>query len=123
MGDRLQSYRDLLVWQKSIELVTEIYRLTEHFPKTEMFGLTNQMRRSAISIPSNIAEGYARRSRAEYLQFLRIAFGSGAELETQILISQNLGLFETHDPATTKSLLEEVMKILNKLISTLTTKP
>lgn len=119
----MQSYKELIVWQKSVKLVTEIYRVTEKFPKTEIFGLTSQIRRAAASIPANIAEGYSRKHRPEYIQFLRIAFGSGAELETHLIISTNLGFVKENDIRETSMLLDEVMKMLNKLITTLTTKP
>jgi len=119
----MQSYKELIVWQKGIKLVTEIYRTTEKFPKTESFGLTSQIRRAAVSIPANIAEGYSRKHRPEYIQFLRIAFGSGAELETHLIIATNLGLVTKSGPEETSMLLNEVMRMLNKLISTLTTKP
>lgn len=95
MATSIKSYQDLTVWQKSMELVAWIYELTQHFPKEEMYGLVSQMRRSAISIPSNIAEGYSRRHRQEYIQFVRIAFGSGAELETQLIIAKKLGYTST----------------------------
>lgn len=88
----MQSYRELIVWKKGIELVTEIYALSANFPKEEIYGLTSQMRRSAVSIPSNIAEGYARKHSKEYIQFVRIAYGSGAQLETQLEIAKNLNL-------------------------------
>jgi len=86
----LKSYRELLVWQKAIELTVLVYRLTEVFPKREVYGLAAQLRRAAVSIPSNIAEGYGRGSRKEYLQFLSIAQGSLKELETQIILAQRL---------------------------------
>lgn len=86
----MQTYKDLLVWQKSIDLVIEIYTVTSSFPSEEKFGLVSQMRRAAVSIPSNIAEGYARKNRKENAQFVNIAFGSGTELETQIIIAQRL---------------------------------
>ena len=86
----MQSYRDLIVWQKGLDLVEKVYGVTSKFPKEEIYGLTSQMRRSAVSIPSNIAEGYSRKHRQEYIQFLRIAFGSGAELEIQIEITKRL---------------------------------
>ena len=73
----LTSYKELTVWQKSIELVVEVYRITDSFPKSELYGLVSQMRRAAVSIPSNIAEGYSRGHRPEYIQFIRVAFGSG----------------------------------------------
>jgi len=87
----VRSYRDLVVWQKSMALVTEVYRRTERFPKAETFGLTTQLRRAAVSIPSNVAEGQGRLSTGEFKQFLGHARGSLLELETQILIAQELG--------------------------------
>ena len=115
----LSSYKELTVWQKSIELVAEIYNLTKNFPKEEVFGLTSQIKRSAVSIPSNIAEGYARKHRPEYIQFMRIAFGSGAELETQIIIAKKLTLTKAEKFKKCDGLLEEIMKMLNKMISSL----
>ena len=85
-----KSFRELVVWQRSIELVLLIYRCTESFPKHEKYGLTQQMRRAAISLPSNIAEGFRRYYNKEYRQFLYVALGSSAELETQIVIAENL---------------------------------
>ncbi|MFA6099137.1 MAG: four helix bundle protein [Patescibacteria group bacterium] len=115
----MNSYKELTVWQKSIELVTAIYKLTEQFPKSEIFGLTSQIKRSAVSIPSNIAEGFNRKSRLEYAHFIRIAFGSGAELETQILIAKKLKFINETSYNQIDALLTEVMKMLNKLISAL----
>ena len=82
--EKIQSYKDLLAYQKAYELALEVYKVTNKFPKEEAYGLVSQTRRAAISIPSNIAEGYRRGSRKEYIQFLNIAYGSAAELETQI---------------------------------------
>jgi len=115
----ITSYRDLIVWQKSLALVTEVYKLTNTFPQDEKFGLVSQMRRCSVSIPSNIAEGRSRGSRKDYRHFIIIAFGSGAELETQVLIAKNLG-FLPHDKAD-KIIqeLSEIMKMLNGLISKL----
>ena len=115
----LGSYQDLIVWQKSIDLVVEIYRLTSFFPKNEIYGLSNQMKRAAVSIPSNIAEGYARKHRQEYIQFSRISFGSGAELETQIIIAKRLELAPVGEFKKSDELLNETMKMLNKLIASL----
>lgn len=115
----ITTYKDLTVWQKSIELVTEMYHLTNSFPKSELFGLTSQMKRAAISIPSNIAEGFTRKSRLEYLHFIRIAFSSGAELETQLFIAQKLHFTERNSYHNIESLLDEIMRMLNKLISSL----
>ncbi len=87
---RTKSFKDLIVWQKSYKLVLEVYKATGGFPKFEIYGLSQQMRRSAVSIPSNIAEGYGRRHKAEYNHFLSIAYGSLLELETQFLLASDL---------------------------------
>lgn len=84
---KTKSFKDLIVWQKAYRLVKEIYRITKYFPRTETYGLTQQMRKAAVSLPSNIAEGYGRRYKAEYRQFLSMAYGSLSELETQYLIA------------------------------------
>ncbi len=102
-----------------MELVIEVYLLTEKFPKEELYGLTSQMRRSAISIPSNIAEGRLRGYRKEYRQFLLSAYSSGGELETQIEIAKKLPKTKTLNYSKVDSLLNEVMKMLNKMITTL----
>jgi four helix bundle protein len=86
----MSTFRNLLVWQKSMDLVTKMYSSTQKFPKEELFGLTSQIRRSAVSIPSNIAEGYGRDSNNEYLRFLNISIGSLFELQTQIEIAKNI---------------------------------
>lgn len=116
----MKSYKELIVWEKSCKLVLEIYKITSTFPGDEKFGIISQMRRAAVAIPSNIAEGYMRGSKKEYIQFLRIAFGSGAELETQLIISQKLGYIQ-HESLhnATLLLLSEVMKMLNAIISKL----
>jgi len=84
---KVKSYKELNIWKKGIEIAERVYVITENFPQTELYGLTSQMQRSAISIPSNIAEGFARGHTAEYKQFLRIALGSCAELDTQLIIA------------------------------------
>mgnify|MGYP003611930403 CR=1 FL=1 len=117
------NFKELLVWKKSIEFVTEIYEITASFPSEEKFGLVSQIRRSAVSIPSNIAEGNARRSSADYIQFLKIARGSGAEVETQIIISKNLGFIEDVKSEELTSKITEIMKMINGLINYLKTKP
>ena|SRR3989338_4625218 len=111
----INSYKDLIVWQKAMELVVEIYKLTESFPKEELYGLTSQIRRSVISIPSNIAEGSRRVSRKDFRNFLMIAYGSGAELETQIEIAKKLAFTRMSEFTAVDNLLCEVMKILNKM--------
>ena len=115
----MNTYKDLTVWQKSIELVTAIYELTKKFPKEEIYGLTSQIRRAAVSIPSNITEGKMRGGNTEFRRFLLIAFASGAELETQLIISKKLSQSAKLDYNRVDSLLEEVMRMLNKLISQL----
>src|SRR5260221_1364943 len=86
----ISSYKELIVWQKAINLVKEIYLVSEKFPRTELYGLTSQIRRAAVSVPSNIAEGYGRKSIKEYSQFYSIAYGSLLEVETQIIIAKEL---------------------------------
>ena len=87
----IKSYKDLDIWKRSVELVKDIYLITKDFPKTETYALVDQIRRAALSIPSNIAEGHARQHRREFQQFLFIAIGSIAELETQLIIADKLG--------------------------------
>ena len=115
----LHSYRELIVWQKGIEVVIEMYRLTEGFPKSELYGLASQMKRAAVSIPSNIAEGRRRGGKKEFCQFLLIAYGSGAELETQLEIVRRLPWGVGLEISSIDSLLLEVMRMLNKMISSL----
>lgn len=116
---KIQSHKDLIVWQKAMELVIAIYNLTDQLPKSEIYGLTSQMRRAVVSIPSNIAEGRRRSSRKDFRNFLLNAFGSGAELETQIEIAKNLNFSRNLDYSKVDNLLEEVMKMLNKITSNL----
>ncbi len=111
----MNSYRELKVWQKSTDLVLEIYRLTKLFPKEEIYGIISQIRRAAVSIPSNISEGYSRKHRQEYSQFIRVAFGSGAELETQLLLAKKLELAPFQEFQRSEESLSEVMKMLNSL--------
>lgn len=110
------SYKNLIVWQKSISLVTRLYEVTDMFPKEEVFGLVSQMRRCAVSIPSNIAEGRYRGTEKEFSHFVRIAYGSGAELETQIEIAKRLPMTKMLDYKEIDTLLEEIMKMLNALL-------
>lgn len=116
---KLNSYKELAVWQKSIKLVTNIYETTSKYPKTEIYGLANQTRRAAVSIASNIAEGWTREHLAEYVQFLRIALGSAAELETQLLIARNLSFLGDKEFPKLIGNTIEIMKMLNGLISKL----
>ena len=110
MRREIRTHKDLDVWKDSIELVTKIYQLVSNFPKEERFGLVDQTKRAAISIPSNIAEGAARNSQKEFLQFLYIALGSIAELETQLIISKKLGFLND------EGIFEDLEKIKSKLL-------
>jgi len=111
----VKNYRELIVWQRAMEIVEMVYTLTKEFPNDERFGLTSQVRRAAVSIPSNIAEGQARDSTAEFLRFLSIAQGSRAEVETQLLIASQLGYAtrESIEPVLDK--LEEVKRMTYSL--------
>ncbi len=109
----------MIVWQKSMDLCELVYLATQEYPKSELYGLTSQIRRCSISIPSNIAEGFQRHYKTEYVQFLYISFGSGAELETQLEISLRVGYLEKDKFDELNILLQEVMKMLNSLVSKL----
>jgi len=115
----IHTYKDLIVWQRAMELVVEVYKLTENYPREELYGLTSQTKRSAVSIPSNIAEGRFRGTKRDFVQFLRIAYASGAELETQIEIARRLFKENSLNYSKIDSLLLEVMKMLNKMIRNL----
>lgn len=114
-----KDFRELIVWQKAMEMVTEIYRATQTFPSDERFGLTSQLRRAAVSVPSNIAEGQGRLTKGEFRQFLGNAKGSLAEVETQLMISRNLGYLS--DPQPLLEQTAEVARLLNGLLRSLTT--
>ncbi len=118
----IQSYKDLLIWQKGIALVKSIYLLCEKLPKEEAFGLQSQMKRAAVSVPSNIAEGYRRNYTQSYIQFLRVARGSLLELETQLIISNELKLIGKELFQNTQKLIIEENKMLNAFIKTLSKK-
>jgi four helix bundle protein len=107
-------YRDLVVWQKGIELAKVVYSLTQKFPPAEKFGLTSQMRRAAVSIPSNIAEGNARQSRRDYVHYLIVARGSLAELDTQLVIARELKMISDTDPL--RAQIQEMARMLQSLI-------
>ena len=113
----LNSHKDLIGWQKSIILAKEIYLITAEFPKNETFGLTSQMRRASVSIPSNIAEGYGRKSSNEFRQFLSISYGSALELETQLIIAESTNLATKTALDKASSVLQEVLKMLNSMTS------
>src|SRR3954464_12744610 len=109
---KIQSFRDLIVWQKSFELVKQVYELTSKLPAVENYGLKSQLQRSAVSIPSNIAEGFCRRTPKDFKQFLHIAFGSSGELYTQLLLCREL---YGSNIDTAEALLTEVSKMLRAL--------
>ena len=110
-----QGYRDLVVWQQAMDVAVETYRLTGSFPKEEMFGLTSQMRRAAVSIASNIAEGEGRKSKNEFSHFLGIALGSKSELETQLILSERINLLKITDTEPIKKSLDDIGKMLTAL--------
>ena len=119
MGRKIECYRDLLVWQKAMELVTEVYRVTGRFPDDEKFGITAQIRRAAVSVPSNIAEGYGRNMLKDYIRFLRVARGSLLELETQVIISKNLKYISGEVLKETLGKTDEISRMLNGLMKRL----
>ena len=114
-----KTFRDLVVWQKAMDLVVEIYRLTGGFPAEEKFGLTSQMRRAAVSIPCNIAEGHGRHSGKEFLRFLWIANGSLTELETQLIITHRLQLITKEDYQQLREHFQQVGRMLTGLRTSL----
>jgi len=115
----INSYRDLEIWQRSKAFAVSIYKSTQNFPSHEIYSLTNQMRRAAVSVPSNIAEGFRRKSNLEKLKFLRIAYGSGAELETQLEISRDLNYLRQENYNELSGELDKIMRMLNKSIAAL----
>ena len=119
----LKHYRELKVWQRSYKLRLEIYKITKRFPNEQRYGLTSQIRRAAVSVPSNIAEGYGRKTTPEYIRFLYIAYGSNCEMETQILLSGDLGYIETGKLEILQEGIGEVERMLKGLIKSLERKP
>jgi len=115
----IKSYRDLNIWKRTKSYAVLIYGVTEKFPSLELYGLTSQMRRAAVSMPSNIAEGFRRNSKKEKLQFLRTAFSSGAELETQLEIAYELKYLNSETYGRLAADLDGIMRMINKAISAL----
>lgn len=115
-GPSIKSYKDLIVWQKGYELVKLVYKLSSKLPQSEVFALQSQMRRSAVSIVSNIAEGSSRKTRKDYCQFLHIAYGSTSELETQLLLCRDLYALDTKECI---MLIQEISKMLRAIIQKL----
>ncbi len=116
---KISSYKELVVWQKSMALVTEVYAATARFPREELFGLTSQLRRSAVSVPSNIAEGQGRATKGEFIQFLAHARGSLFELETQVLIAGELSYLSSEFQGRLMEKVQEAARILNGLLTSL----
>jgi len=112
----MKTHKDLKIWQLSIDMVTKIYALTKNFPKEEIYGITSQIRRAAISVPSNIAEGCGRNSAKELIQFLYYSMGSLSELETQFIIAQNLGYITISEKQAFDQLFQEQFKLLSAFI-------
>ncbi|MBN1489879.1 MAG: four helix bundle protein [Phycisphaerae bacterium] len=119
MAGRIQTYRDLMVWQKAMALVTEVYRLSRRFPKEEVYGLMAQMRRCAVSIPSSIAEGYGRNSTPDYVRFLRMAAGALYELQTQIEVALNLEYVRAEVVSSLYEHADEIAQMLGGLFGRL----
>jgi four helix bundle protein len=119
---KVQNYRGLIAWQKAMALVKSIYQTTKGFPKDETYGLTSQIRRAAVSIPSNIAEGQGRNSTKEFIQFLSIAYGSLMEVETQIMIAESLEYLQTKDLEVFLEQTGEVARLINGLSKSLESK-
>ncbi len=119
MDNKIQTYRDLNIWRLGIELVKEIYKLTEKFPRQEIYGIVNQMRRAAISIPSNVAEGFKRHHNNEHRQFLYVTLGSCAELETQITIAKELNYIHEDKEAALLEKLDHIGRMITSLIKKL----
>lgn len=115
----LKNYKELKVWQKAYHLCIEIYKITKDFPKEERYGLISQIRRASVSVPSNIAEGYGRKTTREYIQALYVAYGSNCELETQILLSGDLGYIKPEDLEKLQGVLGDVERMLMGLIRSL----
>ena len=119
MAGKIKTYRDLDIWKAGIRLVKNIYKLTEKLPKHELYGLVSQMRRSAISIPSNVAEGFRRYHNKEYKQFLYMSLGSCAELETQITIAKELGYIQENKETLLLEGLDHICRMISNLIKKL----
>lgn len=117
--DKIKTYRDLEIWKKAVELVKEVYETTNNFPKEEVYGLASQMRRAAVSIHSNVAEGFKRYSNKEYKQFLYIALGSSGELETQISIAKELGYLTSQSETVLLEKLDHLGRMITNLIKKL----
>lgn len=115
----VKSFEDLIVWQKSMDFVHSIYKVTATFPKEELYGLTSQLRRAAVSVPSNVAEGQSRRTTGEFLQALSVASGSLAECQTQLLLSKRLGFIQSQNCDTLIDATREIGRMIGALMNSL----
>jgi len=115
----IKTHKDLIVWQKSVDFVVDVYELTKNFPQSELFALTSQIRRSATSIPANIAEGSGRKGNKEFIQFLHISLGSATELETHLIISERLSYINKGQFEKLNASLTEIIKMLSGLIKSI----
>ncbi|MCD6360930.1 MAG: four helix bundle protein [Armatimonadetes bacterium] len=122
MGDKIRDYKDLEAWREAMELCAEVYRLAERLPAQEQYGLRSQMCRAAVSIPANIAEGYGRGSRADYSRFVKVARGSAAELETCLLLAEQLGLLHAEMMQDAMDKLHGVRRLVHGLTKALDNK-
>jgi four helix bundle protein len=118
-GTSIKTFKDLIVWQKALDLSVQIYRLTGEFPKHELYGLSSELRKTSRSIACNIAEGHKRWSTRDYVHFLRISAGSAAELESQILLSERLGYLQKNTAEQIRYMLSEIARMLDALIRSL----
>lgn len=123
MGDRIRGYRDLLVWQKAMQIAEQTYLLSRSFPREEQFGLTSQARRAAASVAANIAEGYGRGTRPSYASFVRIAQGSLKELETHLMLAERVGVTKAGSIDTILAEADELGKMFRSLLNKLSPKP
>ena len=114
---KVRGFKDLIVWQRSVALAVEIYKITKEFPREEIYGLTSQIRRAAVSIPSNLAEGHARNTKSQFANFIDIALGSAAELETQLAISLQTGYLKQNDYDKLVNELTEITRMLYGLLN------
>ncbi len=119
MSATVQSFQDLIVWQRAMDLSEVVYKLSATLPREERYGLSSQMQRASVSIPANIAEGWGRQSTGDYIRFLKIAQGSAAELETELILSVRLGLLPSDKTAPARATLSEIRKMLRALIASL----
>jgi four helix bundle protein len=119
MENKIKNFKDLKIWQKGVGLAKEVYLITDDFPSKETYGIVSQMRRAAVSVSSNIAEGFMRKHNKEYKQFLYIALGSLAELETQIILSEKLNFLENNKSNSIKTNIDELNKMITGLIKCL----